>query len=342
MIPREACDRCPVCGSQGLPLHLDVPDLMLETPGRWCMVRCRTPQCGMLWLNPRPAPAALAGLYEGYMTHEASPPPQDGAGLKETVRRAIQSRLLGYPAEIGASVRSLAWLVSLLPWYRASALRDLFGLPVSARGRLLDIGCGNGAPMQRFVAAGWSAVGIDFDAEAVAAAHRAGLDARVGGLKEHAFADAEFDLVLMSHVIEHLADPRDVLAECRRILKPSGSVVIATPNANGLGHRVFGRHWLGLEIPRHLQVFTPAALTRLLETAGFRPVEVRTDAVASANWMVVSRWRRIAEAAGRRAAASSAGARVPPDLLALARIEAVGVALGAAWGDEIVGRYMPV
>jgi SAM-dependent methyltransferase len=142
-------------------------------------------------------------------------------------------------------------------------------------------------------------------------------------------------------VIEHLADPIGELKECRRILKPSGSIVIATPNANGLGHLAARRHWLGLDPPRHLQIFTPNALTRMLATSGFRPVHVRTHAGVAASWMVASQWRRDAEAMGKRAELPTRQTPIPARWLALARLQAIGVALGAQWGDELVGRYAP-
>jgi len=195
--------------------------------------------------------------------------------------------------------------------------------------------------MRRFVEAGWTATGIDADAEAVAAARSTGLDARAGALKSQGFPDAYFDVVLMSHVIEHLPDPIDELKECRRILKPSGSIVIATPNSLALGHRVFGRHWLGLDPPRHLQIFTPKALTRVLAMAGFVPKDVRTHAGVAPSWMVASQWRRDAEAMSRIARLPTRESHVPIRWLALARLQAIGVALGAAWGDELIGRYVP-
>jgi 2-polyprenyl-3-methyl-5-hydroxy-6-metoxy-1,4-benzoquinol methylase len=341
VIKTEARDRCLVCGGEGVALHSDVPDLLLGTPDRWCIVRCRARDCGLLWLNPRPATEELGRLYENYFTHEVDPPDSRGNGLRDQVRRAIQQRLLGYPARLSTRVRALAALLRLVPWYRASAMRELFWLPATDTGRLLDMGCGNGKPMQRFVDAGWTATGIDFDAEAVAAARSVGLDARVGALRQQAFPDAHFDVILMSHVIEHLADPIAELTECRRILRRSGSIVIATPNARGLGHRLFGRHWQGLETPRHLQVFTPEALTRLLARSGFRAVQVRTDSVAAANWMVASLRRRNAEATGQIVRLPTPNTRVPVRWLAVARLQALGVVLGAVWGDEVIGRYCP-
>jgi SAM-dependent methyltransferase len=164
----------------------------------------------------------------------------------------------------------------------------------------------------------------------------------VGALKEQALPDAHFDVILMSHVIEHLPDPLDELIECRRILKPSGSIVIATPNARGLGHLAVGRHWLGLDPPRHLQIFTAKALTRLLAMSGFRPLQVRTHAGVAASWMVASQWRRDAEASGKLAELPVRQTPIAARWVALARLQSIGVALGAPWGDELVGRYAPV
>jgi SAM-dependent methyltransferase len=336
-------DRCALCGGQGAVLHQGAPDLMLGTPGRWTVLRCCSADCGLLWLDPRPAAEELAGFYrDGYFTHEPEVPLSGALGLKDRVRRAIQQRLLGYPGTTDAPVRALAFGVSLLPWFRAAALRDLFWLPAPDRGLLLDIGCGNGAPMRRFIEAGWSATGIDADAQAVAAARSAGLDARVGTLKAQRFADAQFDLIVMSHVIEHLPDPVGELQECRRILKPSGSIAIATPNARSLGHRLCGRYWPGLDTPRHLQIFTPQSLTRMLAMAGFAPLWVRTHAGIAANWMLAGQWWRDAEATGRAGGLPAADTPIPARWVAVARLQAIGCALGASWGDELVGRYAPV
>jgi 2-polyprenyl-3-methyl-5-hydroxy-6-metoxy-1,4-benzoquinol methylase len=343
VIRTEPRARCLACGSEGAPLHEGISDLMLGTPGRWRIVRCRSEECGLLWLDPRPVPEDLASLYAGgYFTHDAEPERGQGPGLRDRVRRAIQERLLGYPARASVPDRALAMWVSLVPWFRAAALRDLYWLPARETGRLLDIGCGNGRPMQRLIGAGWWAIGIDADAQAVAAARSAGLDARVGTLRAQQFPNGHFDVVLMSHVIEHVPDPIGELRECHRILKPSGSIVIATPNALSLGHRFSGRHWPGLDVPRHLQVFTPKALTRIAAMSDFAPVSVRTHAGIAANWLLASHCWRDAEGTGRAAGLPAPDTRVPPRWVALARLQSIGCALGVGWGDELVARYAPV
>jgi SAM-dependent methyltransferase len=80
----------------------------------------------------------------------------------------------------------------------------------------------------------------------------------------------------MHHVLEHVHDPRAALAWCRRVLRPDGLLSIAVPNPAGLGHRVFGACWRGLEPPRHLSLFEASALRALLAEAGFAIERLRT------------------------------------------------------------------
>jgi SAM-dependent methyltransferase len=84
-----------------------------------------------------------------------------------------------------------------------------------------------------------------------------------------------FDVVTLSHVIEHLHDPRPALREIHRLLAPGGLVMITTPNLDAYGLEVFGRCWRGLEPPRHLVLYTSRSLGGLLSDAGFCTIEVK-------------------------------------------------------------------
>lgn len=103
-------------------------------------------------------------------------------------------------------------------------------------------------------------------------------------LKKSVFPDNAFDAITMNHVIEHLYDPITTLEECRRVLKPVGKLVIVTPNIESLGARLFGEVWRGLEIPRHLYLFSPSTLQMCAEKAGLKVLHLRTTA-RSARWM---------------------------------------------------------
>jgi SAM-dependent methyltransferase len=158
-------------------------------------------------------------------------------------------------------------------------------LKADERGRLLDVGCGNGQFLAQMQKLGWEVMGVELDPEAVRIAEeRFGLRVFQGTLEEARLPDGSFDTVTMNHVIEHVPNPIGLLAECRRILRPGGKLVVVTPNIESLGHRLFREAWRGLEVPRHLYIFSPRALQECAERAGLKVLKLWTTA-RSALWM---------------------------------------------------------
>ena len=84
-----------------------------------------------------------------------------------------------------------------------------------------------------------------------------------------------FDRVTLSHVFEHVHDPRKLLANCQRFLRPGGEVWLSLPNIHGLGHWLYGRNWFALDPPRHLFLPTAAMLKQLLRDAGFVNIQLK-------------------------------------------------------------------
>jgi SAM-dependent methyltransferase len=139
---------------------------------------------------------------------------------------------------------------------------DVMGLHASSRGRLLDVGCGNGAFLAKMRDLGWEVVGVKPDPEAARVAREDfGVTVFEGRLEEAGLSDGSLDTITMHHVIEHISDPVDVLRECYRILKPSGILVIVTPNLNALGRHLMGMSWRGWEVPRHFTLYLRRALS---------------------------------------------------------------------------------
>jgi 2-polyprenyl-3-methyl-5-hydroxy-6-metoxy-1,4-benzoquinol methylase len=306
-IRTEAQIRCVGCGSIGQPRYENLRDRFFGAPGRWNLSRCLGAQCGMLWLDPMPLADDLWKAYRDYYTHEEavarilSPRERVVRPILQSIKRAYVAARLGYTdRRVTARERMLAMLAGLAPTRRADTDFPLKYLPYAARGRMLDVGCGSGELLVRMRALGWRAEGIDNDPAAVAVARGRALKVHAGSLRERNFPAAAFDAVVMSHVIEHVHQPRELLAEVRRIVKPGGRVVIATPNAASLGHRMMRAAWPFLDPPRHLQIFTPPALEATVRAAGFDNVrlctEIRTAAAMlprpkSGGWPKVCAWR---------------------------------------------------
>jgi SAM-dependent methyltransferase len=140
---------------------------------------------------------------------------------------------------------------------------------------LCDVGCGNGQAMSAFKQAGYDAVGIEPDPAARSLANRFGevlegtaeaLPAKVSGI--------QFDVVLLSHVLEHCIDPAAALCNVKQLLAPGGTAIIEVPNNAALAFETYGPGWFFADIPRHLQFFTESSLRRALEVAGMRVTRV--------------------------------------------------------------------
>ena len=257
---------CPLCGTAGRGLYEHLPDCLFGTAGEWGFSQCPRSDCGLVWLNPVPLAEDLHLAYQSYFTHADAPACQTAPSLTNKLLSAAYNAAASLPR-------------ALLESRKEQQHRACMFLTDQSPGRLLDVGCGDGTFLHKMQARGWKVDGVDFDRKAIENARvRYNLELRHGDLASAAFASSTFDAVTLNHVIEHVPDPAGLLAEALRVLKGGGRLVVITPNASSLGHRLFKEAWLGLDPPRHLQVFSPQTLRTCAERAGVRSVEVWTTA----------------------------------------------------------------
>ena len=270
--------RCISCGTEGYPRHPALEDRLYAIKGSWCMLKCTSAACDLHWLNPAPLPELLPSFYEQYHTHSAEPVGGIAKRLFVQSVNAFLSAKYGYQNATTAVGRIGRWVIQLLPTLRDDAAARVFWLPRQKSGKLLEVGFGNGVTLARLKDFGWDVAGVEFDTVSVKLARSLGLDAHLGSIEDVAYPSGTFDAVVASHLIEHLPDPRGFLRECHKVLKEGGRLVLTTPNASSLGHRLFAANWRGLEPPRHLHVFGPKVLSQLASDAGFKDVQVTTTA----------------------------------------------------------------
>ncbi|HEX8853720.1 MAG TPA: class I SAM-dependent methyltransferase [Pyrinomonadaceae bacterium] len=149
-------------------------------------------------------------------------------------------------------------------------------------GRFLDIGCGLGFfidSIRRHT--DWQVYGVEFGQAAVEfAREKLGLDVRQGALVDAGFAADYFDYIQIRNVLEHVTDPLALLAECRRILKPGGTLQLFVPNGavDSLDLINYGRseHRAGLSKSGHLFFFPRRTLELMCVEVGFKIVRSRT------------------------------------------------------------------
>lgn len=143
-------------------------------------------------------------------------------------------------------------------------------------GRLLDIGCSNGSFVCAANGRGWDGCGIELETGSYDLARRHGVEVYDKELAEMAFSDNSFSAVTIWQVIEHVRDPRSLIAEVARILEPGGILALSTPNVKGIGWRLLRREWGAVEPQVHLHLFHPAGLARLINDFGLETRLLRT------------------------------------------------------------------
>ena len=142
----------------------------------------------------------------------------------------------------------------------AKLVTEASGVEISSRPRVLDFGCGFGTILDEFKSLGWETAGIEPGPR--------GHDhtARNHEMIAEVPTDNSFDLIIATNVLEHVADPVDILHTLRAGLNPTGSVFILVPNLGRLNeHHLFSNIFKGV----HLFAFTQQSMVCLLKKAGF-------------------------------------------------------------------------
>jgi SAM-dependent methyltransferase len=238
---------CLLCGGTVRRVLDDVRDLRFGVPGTWSIVRCDA--CALVQTDPRPDGAELGRLYERHYNL---------GGEGETAYGKARERFL-------FSTPYRIWL---------ALDGDISFHAQRGPGRLLDIGCNEGRGLTIYQANGFSAEGLELNRNAARVARGRGFTVHETDIA--AFApDAPFDRAVLSNVLEHALDPRDMLRHVRRVLKPDGEVWISLPNVDSWLARRFGREWINWHVPFHITHFSADRLRRLLDEAGFAVVSQR-------------------------------------------------------------------
>jgi SAM-dependent methyltransferase len=179
----------------------------------------------------------------------------------------------------------------LFPFLRRWVRPESHPLALTPPGRVLDVGCGHGELLDALAAVGWETWGIETDARAAAQVSRRGHRIKTTELTAAEFEDVRFDMIWMSHSLEHFHDPLEACRAARAVLKPGGHLLVRVPRIDGLLPRLALQDWYNLDAPRHLWHFSSATLARLLHAAGFRVLQSRSYstwadyAATGGNWI---------------------------------------------------------
>ncbi len=255
---------CPLCGSEDETAILTTPDWTGTASGEFRMVRCS--ECRHLYLDPAPVDASLADCYpDDYGPHQRA---VDAAGEHPESEMATRSESEKRPWYLSTLIRNIPGPRAYYRW--VTDTKSVWLPPGEGAGRrALEIGCSSGWFLAQLRECGWSPVGVDLVEGPLKQARAAGFEVHHGTLDSVMFEAASFDAVFGWMVVEHVPRPRETLQAIHRVLRPGGQFAFSVPNVSSWESSVFGRHWRGYDLPRHLQHFTPRSLTDILSDEGF-------------------------------------------------------------------------
>lgn len=145
--------------------------------------------------------------------------------------------------------------------------------------KILDVGCSSGEFLYFAQKKGYQVWGVEVNEKTAHMAINDGLNVFIGSLREAAFENIFFDYILIGDVLEHVPDPSKLLAECTRILKKGGKIIISTPNVDCFWsqatlwlYKVFKIPWSSADPPGHLFYFSSDNLDLLMKNFYFKPL----------------------------------------------------------------------
>ena len=156
-------------------------------------------------------------------------------------------------------------------WQYSRAIDEFGPITKKNKGYVFDVGCSAGGTLQYFSDCGYKVKGIDLDSRYVNHGVKRGLDITVDTLATVKIENPP-NIVILSHVLEHIHEPLDMLIKIRAIMNPSGILYVDVPGANNL--LKYDMDFNKCIQLAHLYYFTQDTLSKILKRAGFDVIEI--------------------------------------------------------------------
>lgn len=245
---------CPLCEGHmkfkfSAPFDYRKPRKKKKYKVYWCSA-CHY---GNVW--KRPQAHEIAGFYQlgDYYTHHAG---------------SMLPQINEQPSLLDRIRMNLSWRLDRGEDQDIAEVTDYSGK--GSNSTILEIGCGNGNNLVKFRDAGFVVTGIEPDDSARSVAKKT-TDAIYKGTAENLPEDVKhtkFDIILMSHVLEHCRDVNLALSNVSSLLKEKGLLILEVPNCRSMGFELYLETWPWTDIPRHLNFFTPESLRHACKKHG--------------------------------------------------------------------------
>jgi 2-polyprenyl-3-methyl-5-hydroxy-6-metoxy-1,4-benzoquinol methylase len=233
---------CPICSGTSFQKFGQTKDYTVSHE-TFELSKCSS--CEFVVTSPRPEDDQLGKYYlsENYISHTAK-----------------ATTLFDKLYELSRQF-ALDWKLTLVKKFNYSK---------SSLPTLLDYGCGTGFFLKKVKENGFNIAGVE---PSEIARHAAEQNAKTNiqpGIED---VNDKFDVITLWHVLEHVSNLNELVAELKIRLNPSGTLIIAVPNLKSNDAKKYGMQWAGYDVPRHLWHFDQKTMTQLLTKHNFQLVD---------------------------------------------------------------------
>jgi len=243
---------CPVCGNEKCNETIKTNEMMFGSNDEFIYQECSL--CGTLTLLNVPPDMSKYYPQDYYSFTKV----KGYNPLVDFLRRKRMESLLLNASLFGTALQKILPVPNHHLWIR--------NVDIGYDSRILDVGCGSGYFLHILRLEGFrSLVGIDpYIAETTKKDGICLIKGEICDLDKQ-----RFDIVLFNHSLEHMLEPANSLSDAGTILAEGGHCIVATPVSDSYAYKKYGRHWVGLDSPRHLQVFSRKGMKACAIGAGF-------------------------------------------------------------------------
>lgn len=261
----ETITICPNCKSKKVKAWCEGSDKMYEISDyKFLFSRCK--ECGLVFMSKRPVQEEIHKFYPAeYLPYQT-----------EQEKVSIPKELI--PTWIRICTKFINPITRTL-WHKSlvkleQKINEHYKLPC-ASAVILDYGCGSELFLNRAAALGWKTIGVDFTDSVVERVKKHGHTGY--NAKEDFWENIQNEtlhLIRLNHVFEHLYKPKETLEIFYRKLVRGGILHISMPNPNSISARLFKSSWIGLDPPRHIMLYTPSLMFKILSECSFEKIVV--------------------------------------------------------------------
>lgn len=252
---------CFVCDTNEFKIFAS--NFYLLNGNKYDLIKCNS--CGIIIVNPFPNPQELMSMY-------------DSKYFNDCYDSGISNK--GYFENVEFMTRRYEHLISKITKFKNT-------------GKILEIGCAGGLFLNIAKQSGFEIFGVELSKD-ISISENLKENIFIGTLEEANFSTDYFDIIYMGHVLEHISTPIETILEVKRILKPSGILIIEVPSfVNSFYYDVLKRFYKLFNIkppsmfkietegkylkPYHLIEFSPYTIKRFLIKLGFEYVQIEQD-----------------------------------------------------------------